>query len=223
MILKITGINKIASTAASTLFFYMLVTIFHFFKVSFIIGSWAAFFSGTSMLTPLVGAWAGCAGSCGMLGLVLLKHLFLGGIVSAKWLACCVPGFAASLYWGNKSALVRVGIPMVCMVLFAVHPVGFQALPYALYWLIPFGLFFVRRKTIFLESLGSTFIAHAVGSVIWLYTVPMHSSVWLSLIPLVLVERLLFALGMTGLYYVLSWLYKKINSAVRLPILSART
>ena len=45
--------------------------------------------------------------------------------------------------------------------------------------------------------LGSTFTAHAVGSVIWLYAglVP-NPETWLALIPVVVLERILFASGM---------------------------
>ncbi len=45
------------------------------------------------------------------------------------------------------------------------------------------------------HALASTFIAHAVGSVIWLYTVPMVASAWLALIPIVACERLLYTAG----------------------------
>jgi hypothetical protein len=49
--------------------------------------------------------------------------------------------------------------------------------------------------------LGSTFIAHAVGSTIWIYTVPMTAQMWLGLMPLVAIERLCFATGMVVSYH----------------------
>jgi len=80
--------------------------------------------------------------------------------------------YVASLYWSTRHYSIRLLLPIVCMGLFIIHPVGAQAFAYSLYWLIPVVLFFVPQRFLFLQALGSTFIAHAVGSVIWLYTVP---------------------------------------------------
>jgi hypothetical protein len=43
--------------------------------------------------------------------------------------------------------------------------------------------------------LGATFTAHAVGSVIFLYTFGLTPAIWMSLIPIVFVERGIFTLG----------------------------
>ncbi len=76
------------------------------------------------------------------------------------------------------------------------HPVGQVAWFYSLYWLIPVMLYALGSRSLFNESLGATFVQHAVGSVLWLYLVPTTSALWISLIPVVAVERLLCALGM---------------------------
>ena len=79
---------------------------------------------------------------------------------------------------------MQILVPVLCMALFGLHPVGSQAFAYTLYWLIPVTLYimsslvnvlprFQQFTPIFLQALSSTFIAHAVGSVIWLYTVGM--------------------------------------------------
>src|SRR2546430_1999084 len=65
---------------------------------------------------------------------------------------------------------------------------------------------FQQCPLVFLQALGSAFIAHAVGSVIWLYTVGMTPAAWLGLIPVVFVERMLCAAGMTVAYYGISGL-----------------
>ena len=71
--------------------------------------------------------------------------------------------------------------------------------------------------------MSATFIAHAVGSLIWLYTVGMTSLYWNSLIPLVAIERLVFAVGMTTCYFGLknhkAFLFNIINSLKRLIVL----
>jgi len=50
-------------------------------------------------------------------------------------------------------------------------------------------------QSFFLVALSSSFIAHAVGSVIWLYSLSMPAEKWIALIPIVAVERFIFAAG----------------------------
>jgi len=117
------------------------------------------------------------------------------GLPSAHYLAYHIPGFCAALYWSSRSAVIGVLLPLVCIGLFLLNPIGLMSAPYVLFWLIPIVLYW-QKDTIFYVALSSTFIAHAVGSVIWLYTVPTTSALWLSLIPIVIIERLAFASGM---------------------------
>ena len=85
-----------------------------------------------------------------------------------------------------------------CFTAFGLHTVGSQALAYTLFWFIPLISTLIAHKNIFIHTVASTFTAHAVGSVLWLYSVgPVTPAAWLGLIPVVMVERLLFASGMT--------------------------
>jgi len=167
-------------------------------KFSFIVGSKLALFTGSSVAVPLAGLIGGAAGSVG----VFLMRLCMYGMSATYWhvFAHLVPGLCASLYWTTRHAALRLWLPLACMVAFIAHPIGREAFPYALYWLIPVFLYFKRSENLFFNSLASTFIAHAVGSVIWLYTVPMTASMWLALIPVVAVERLMYAAGMVSVY-----------------------
>jgi hypothetical protein len=186
------------------LYFTLAIKISSFIKLSYIIGSDWLFFSCSSMVAPLAGAFGGLAGCNIVLLMRLIFHIMFFNIHSMGFLALYIPGFCASLYWATNSALVRLILPILCMILFIVHPTGSQAFVYSFFWFIPILLFFKRHKrSIFFEALGSTFVAHAVGSVIWLYTVPMTSAMWLGLIPCVIVERILCALGMVVLYKVI--------------------
>lgn len=102
---------------------------------------------------------------------------------------------------------VKVMVPLVCMMLFIGHHTTYA--PYALYWLIPIALFFIEwiwqpqhtigRMSVIFPALSSTFIAHAVGSVIWMYVVPMTSLQWAALVPVVAVERIAFSIGMVAI------------------------
>jgi len=169
-------------------------------KLSFVVGSHMVWLSGPAIITPLVGAFGGFFASSIVLIIRMTVHFLLFKTLSLSFLAFCVPGFFGSLYWATRSSVIRVFVPLICMALFIAHPVGGQAFVYSLYWLIPVALYFFGRNTIFMQALGSTFVVHAVGSVIWLYTVPMTAAMWLGLIPIVAVERLLFAVCMVVAY-----------------------
>lgn len=204
-------------TVSSSIFFTSLVKVSSFLKVSFIVGSWAAFFSATSIATPLVGAFTGIGGTIVVFALSMIVRLLISGTMPFIFLAYHIPGLCASAYFASSSVAIRMGIPLLSMALFIAHPVGGQAWAYTLYWLIPVALYFIRKDSLFITALGSTFTAHAVGSVIWLYANPMTPGAWLALIPVVLVERLIFASGMVVLYYVLSSakiLYSKNSAAL---------
>jgi len=181
-------------------------------KVSFLFGSQMIWFSGVNSVLPLAGAFGGVMGA----GLVFLMrqvlHLIFFKTISLSFLALCIPGLFASLYWSTHSALIRFFVPVACMGLFMVHPVGGQAFIYSLYWLIPVALYLFPQRSLFAQALGSTFVAHAVGSVIWCYTVPMTAAMWMGLMPIVLVERLLFAMGMVAAHRILSGIFNRIDT-----------
>lgn len=103
------------------------------------------------------------------------------------------PTMLAALYFGLKQKKTAIIFP-VCIALFLLNPIGRQAWLYSLIWLIPFFATFGKKRLI-LNSLGATFTAHAVGSVIFLYSFGLTPAIWMSLIPVVFVERGFFTLG----------------------------
>jgi len=210
---------KVASYAA-------IFKVSGFVKMSFLVGSQMIWFSGVNSILPLSGAFGGVLGA----GLVFLMrqliHIICFKTLSLSFLALCVPGFCASLYWAQPSPRLRrtsspieslfahvlhLLLPIACMFLFIAHPIGGQAFIYSFYWLIPVVLYFIPHRSLFLTALGSTFIAHAVGSVIWCYTVPMTAAMWLGLMPIVALERILFALGMVVAHHMISFIFKMID------------
>ncbi len=170
------------------------------YKISFIFGSQAAFFNGSSVAIPLIGFFVGSLGSVAFL-LARLSSWYLFSSGSLHLLSFVIPGFCASLYWTTKHSLLRFWLPLSCMAAFIAHPAGRDAFIYSFYWLSPVALSFTNRQNIWADALGSTFVAHAVGSVIWIYTVPTTAALWLSLLPVVAVERLVCAAGMAGVCY----------------------
>lgn len=185
--------------------FALFVKIAGFLKATFIFGSTAAFFSATSIISPLSGAFGGVIGSSMVLVVSLMLRLLMMGFIGFHVIAYHIPGFFAALAWTTRSKWFHIGLPALCMALFIAHPIGYSAMPYSFYWFIPMILSFVR-PVLFVRALGSTFIAHAVGSVIWIYTVPMTAASWYALLPIVPVERITFALGMVAVYQLVMYL-----------------
>lgn len=174
-------------------------------KVSYIVGSTFSFFSLSDALMPL----SGLLGIGFSLFLVACRSSLKMAFKSFALhkLVYHIPGVCASGYWATENKIISLVIPALCMVAFLVHPIGYAAAPYSFYWFIPMALYFVQKKSIFMHSLASTFIAHSVGAVLWLYIHPaMTVTQWYALIPVVAVERLLFASTMTVAYFVGAYL-----------------
>ncbi len=190
----------------NSILFFLAAKCASLFKISFMLGSYAAFFSACNSVVPLSGAFLGLGGSTMVFILSILIRMVLdGGLFPLSYLVHFIPGLCASYYWASRSIGIRLLLPIACMILFLIHPIGNAVWIYAMYWLIPIVLYFVNTKNIFAQALGSTFTAHAVGSVMWLYMMPMSIAFWYALIPVVLIERLLFALGMVVLHKIISW------------------
>lgn len=123
------------------------------------------------------------------------------------------PMIFAAIYFGiAKSKKIILAIPLLCIVLFMLHPEGRQAWYFSLYWFIPIVCFFKKDRLV-LNALGSTFTAHAVGSTAFIYAFNLSAPVWTSLIPVVFMERMLFCAGIWVFYLainsILDWLVEK--------------
>lgn len=196
------------------LFFTLLGLLALQIPVSKIIGSTQSF-SLFDFFAPTVGAFINSFG--GLISVFLVKVIDL--LVVKKSIDIIsifrlLPLPLAAFYFGSMSRKKGL-IALICMLLFIFHPIGKQVWAYSLYWLIPiFASFFPKR--LLLKSLGSTFTAHAVGSVIFLYTVKLPPQVWKSLIPIVFMERLNFTIGIYLSYFIfnliLNYLAKLLKS-----------
>ena len=108
-------------------------------------------------------------------------------------IALFLPPMLAAAYFGLKQKATAIIFP-ICIALFLLNPIGRQAWMYSLIWLIPFVATFFKKKLVF-NSLGATFTAHATGSIIFLYMFGLTPAIWMALIPVVLIERGVFTLG----------------------------
>ena len=145
-------------------------------------------------------------------------------------------------------SIVQFGLPLACILLFWLHPAiwGTAGMLFALYWFIPLLAVFgagpigawlgqnnllgsgisktLRRWGAWWgRALGATFTQHALGGVIWLYTIPasQNPAFWLALIPVVAIERLVFSTGIAtsslGVEAVLERLTLLHRSIARMP------
>lgn len=110
------------------------------------------------------------------------------------------PIIAATLYFARPSKWWLI-VPGAALVAFIVHHEGRQAAVFSLYWLIPFIAHRFSRRFVFAKALAATFIAHAIGGALWIWTFNMKAAIWMSLIPVVWKERGLMALGITLAYF----------------------
>lgn len=205
-------VRNYLSTLVKTVASYFLLELSSCIKFSFILGSKRLFFSGVNIAGPLLGHYNGLSSFLLMVlrrkfllnsALSNLGSFFVKGLLNP--LVYYIPTIIASGYWFSSNMFVRLAIPLICMALFIVHPIGNEAFLYSLYWFIPMIIHFLPVQRVFTEALGTTFLAHAIGSVLMLYSMPMAAEYWLRLIPLVVIERLLFASGMTIVLYGAQW------------------
>lgn len=126
------------------------------------------------------------------------------------------PTLFAVWYFGsskkNWNSNIVLFVPILAIIAFVVHPIGRTVWYFSLFWTIPF-LAYLKKDMLLARSLGSTFTAHAVGGAAWIWVLNLPATVWNGLIPVVIAERLLFALGISASYlltkYVLNFLISK--------------
>ncbi|MCX6775320.1 MAG: hypothetical protein NT130_00505 [Candidatus Micrarchaeota archaeon] len=160
---------------------------------------------GAGIFTPILGVVS-------VLFVEALNFFISGKALDPITLVRFTPMMFAAYYFGSKSRN-RVIVPLVCMGLFMLHPIGRQAWYYALYWLIPVAAA-VWKDKLFLRSLGATFTAHAIGSVAFLYAFGIPADVWATLVPITAYERLFFAVGISISYIAVNTILNSISSRV---------
>src|SRR3989344_2781537 len=111
--------------------------------------------------------------------------------------------FAISKKKAGNSKLILL-IPLLSIIIFNLHPIGRTVWFYSLFWFIPLLTWPFRQRFLVARSLGSTFTAHSVGGAVWIWAFNLPAGVWISLIPVVILERSIFALGISASYIFLN-------------------
>src|SRR3989344_3227937 len=145
---------------------------------------------------PVAGAFIGSLpGVVAVFLMQFINFLAHGAVVEdAGTIIRFLPMLFAVLYFAQKSKFNLI-IPVLAIIAFVVHPIGQTVWYFALFWTIPIITYFLRDRFLLARALGATFTAHAVGGALWIWVFALPAPVWISLIPIVVLERAMFALG----------------------------
>ena len=178
-----------------------------------IIGTSTSMLTGIACIFPVLGALlplslvSGSIFSCLALKFLIKGLPFTLGLptIFATLAWTCSTNATRNLYAKIGDLFFHLVLPAMCMTIFMLHPLSQTAWPYALYWLIPPALWILRTyaniNCVFFAALASSFIAHATGSILWVFFRPLPAAQWLALIPVVAMERLALAICATATYY----------------------
>jgi len=172
---------------------------------------------------PITAAFLGTIPGIIALAVIQGTNFLIHGasVIDAGTIIRFFPILFAALYFSKKTKWNLV-IPLLAMLAFNLHPIGRSAWYFSLYWLIPVAMYFFQNKSLFARSLGATFTAHAVGGAAWVWAFGLSKEIWVSLIPVVLVERLIFAVGIAFMYVMVNNLLAALSAkkiiTFKLPI-----
>ena len=119
------------------------------------------------------------------------------------------PILAGSVYFARslRGDVRTLAIPVACFAGFLLHPIGRQVWFYSLFWLIPVATITFRERIdslvkhpvarTYTHSLGTAFVDHSVGSVVYLWFLSIPAEFWIAAMPITIAERLIIALGIT--------------------------
>jgi len=189
-----------------------IATLFCCLPFNFIIGSKVTWFSYSSMVIPALGYQSSLV--------YVILFVFTKGLLSSHSLLFAMthrlPTLFSTLALQKSDWKTSILLPIIAMILFTIHPVGQQVFYYASYWFIPMMLYSFAQDSLYSRALSASFIAHAVGSVIWLYAGNITAQEWTALMPIVVIERLFIAAGMIAFIT----LFQTISDAYRCKVIA---
>jgi len=103
-----------------------------------------------------------------------------------------------AIWYFSKSDKKQLLIPVLAIISFNLNPVGRSVWYYSMFWLIPLIAYPFKSRFLILRALGATFTAHAVGGAVWIWAFHLPAPVWQGLVPVVIMERAIFALGISA-------------------------
>lgn len=195
-------------------------------KVNFsrLIGAENQFFTLFQFFGPVAGAFLGpVVGVLSVLIAEIASRIAGNAAFNVVGLLRLMPMLFAAWYFGTKKDKLSLFVPIAAIALFVAHPVGRQVWFFSLFWTIPLIVKLLPKRysdSVFLRSLGATMTAHAVGGAMWNYIVPMTPGAWITLIPVVIYERLLFASGIAISFVAINTLLDRLDSKTKSEYIS---
>ena len=169
-------------------------------SITHIVAGNGSYFGLCNIIMPALALVGGITSSV-LMTIFLAVKFSSGHLLVTKGLPTLVMMYSAQAHKSsNITLLLNIILPLCMAAAFVLHPVGGSAAVYTLFWLIPICCEIAQRmgiQSVFQRLLGATFLAHAVGSVIWLYVMPTTPATWINLLAVVPAERLVFASGAT--------------------------
>ncbi len=171
-------------------------------KVASLVGAPNQFFTLFQLVGPIAGAFLGpVIGVVSVLLAQVANFFLLGKQADLITILRFTPMLFAAFYFASSKRVDWIlGVPIAAMAAFMLHPIGAQVWYFSLYWLIPIAARLLAPNNLLAKSLGTTFTAHAVGGVLWIYATNMGAEAWIALIPVVAIERTAFAIGIAATY-----------------------
>lgn len=172
--------------------------------VTQLVGSKAKF-TAFDAFGPLAGAFLGSwIGAVSVFLMQVANFIFHGSSATDTGAVIRLfPTIFAAIYLGSRGRWKLV-VPVAAIIAWNLNPIGRSVWFYSLFWVIPVLATLWGERWMLTRALGATFTAHAVGGALWIWFFHLPAAVWIGLIPIVAVERALFAVGMTLGYLVLS-------------------
>ena len=187
-------------------------------KLTHLAGSQANFTLFDSF-APIAGAFLG--NPLGVLAVTAMQvlnltiHGFSG--TDLGFILRLFPMMFAVIFFGRRSS-INLLVPFLAIIAFNLHPVGRTVWFYSLFWLIPVLCYFYQEKFLLARAFGATFVAHAVGGALWIWFFNLPKEVWIGLIPIVIIERTMFGIGIAINYalvkkYIFKYILKYIQQS----------
>ena len=214
-------LNKLLTKKGIVFLLIFSILVFIGDKVNFskLVGTENQFFTLFQFFGPVAGAFLGpVVGGLSVLIAEVSSKLYTNASWDLVTILRLTPMLFAAWYFGTKKDKISYLVPILAIIAFIMHPVGRQVWYFSLFWTIPIIVKILPKKygdKAFLKSLGATFTAHAVGGAMWNYVVPITPAAWIALIPIVIFERTLFALGITLSFASLNTLLDKLDAKTK--------
>ena len=116
--------------------------------------------------------------------------------------------YFAKMFKGDRKMTIPA---IIAILLFLAHPIGRRVWFYSAFWLVPIFVSLFKSKSdvilrfkpfkVYAYALGSAYVDHAIGSIMYLYYFNIPAHFWIEAIPLTFVERFIMAAGITISYF----------------------